>query len=170
MELESRQLSSLPAAVGAHCSRMVPTCSGCVELSYVSSTPPGCPATHLQSPPGAGRRAPLLRRLPAVGVRPLPPLSGWSRAASLSICPVSLQPWEAGPSRLRGSGGGVWAGLAAQPGSLALWWPDRVKPVHPSLGFRTQGSCPALGPHLLPGTTSFGLCTSIEHRGSRRVR
>lgn len=61
----------------------------CLELSYVSSASPGCPATHLQSPPGAGRRAPLLRRLSAVGVRPRPPLSGLNPVASPSICPVS---------------------------------------------------------------------------------
>lgn len=76
VELEDRQLSSLLAAVRAHCSRMVPTCSGCIEFSYESSAPPGCPATHLQSPPGAGRRAPLLRRLSAVRMRPRPPHSG----------------------------------------------------------------------------------------------
>lgn len=116
VELEVRQQSSLPAAVGARCSRMVPTCSGCIELSYESSAPAGCPATHLQSPPGAGRRAPLLRRLSAAGVRPRPPLSGWSRAASPNICPVSTT---------LGGGGGFEAGLWG-PGLGRASRPDRL--------------------------------------------
>jgi hypothetical protein len=59
IELEGRQLSSLPAAVGAHYSRMVPTCSGCASSSYTRPQHPLAVQLHTCSPRWAPGAEPL---------------------------------------------------------------------------------------------------------------
>lgn len=123
----------LPAAVGAHCSSMVPTRSGCASRSHPcpQHSPPTPPPQSAQPHTCSPRRAlsPFPAKTPCcwgdvqTTVRRLE-LGSKSQHLLRLYNPPGGGAFGAGLGR-----GVVWAGLAARPGSPALWWPGRVRPV-----------------------------------------
>lgn len=113
--LEDCQLPGLQVAVGVHCTKMVPTHSGCASSSHTCPQQPPWLPSHTPAVP-AGRRAPIQRRLPAAGVRPSPPCRCWCRATGPSICPGST---TQGAGLRGGASRGRGLGRASRPAMLS---------------------------------------------------